>query len=57
MDIVIPPSTKTNTKYDARSDGAKTVSFGGSNYSDFTRNKNTDRKEAYKKESLKRGLE
>ena len=34
-------------KYDARIDGTKTVSFGQKGASDFTKHKNTDRKERY----------
>ena len=47
MEIVIPPSTNKNKKYDARIDGSKTVSFGQKMASDFTKHKNPDRKEAY----------
>ena len=45
MEIVITPSSKQ--KYDARIDGSKTVSFGQKGASDFTKHKNTDRKERY----------
>ena len=47
MEIVIAPSTKKNKKYDARIDGAKTVSCGEKGASDYTKHKNPDRKEAY----------
>ena len=48
MEVVVTTSTKTHTtKCDARIDGTKTISFGDSNYSDFTKHKDTDRKEAY----------
>ena len=46
MEIVIPPSTKKDVKYDARIDGPKTVSFGQKMASDFTKHRNPDRKEA-----------
>ena len=56
MEVVITKSTKSNkNKYDARTDGTKNISFGDSNYSDFTRHKNTDRKGAYKKRYSKEG--
>ena len=47
MDIVISKSKKPDKKYDARVDGTKTVSFGQKGASDFTKHKNTDRKERY----------
>ena len=47
MDVVITKSKKPDKKYDARVDGAKTVSFGQKGASDFTKHKNTDRKERY----------
>ena len=47
MEIVISPSTKKNKKYDARVDGSKAVSFGQKMASDFTKQNNPDRKEAY----------
>ena len=47
MEIVISSSTNKNKKYDAVIDGKKKISFGASGYSDFTKHKNTDRKEAY----------
>ena len=46
MEVVIT-SKKPDKKYDARIDGAKTVSFGQKGASDFTKHKNTDRKERY----------
>ena len=42
--IVIQPSNKKGKKYDAVIDGKKTVSFGASGYSDFTKHKDEDRK-------------
>ena len=47
MDVVITKSKKPDKKYDARIDGTKTVSFGQKGASDFTKHKNTDRKERY----------
>ena len=47
MDVVITKSKKSDKKYDARIDGTKTVSFGQKGASDFTKHKNTDRKERY----------
>ena len=47
MEVVITKSKKPDEKYDARIDGTKTVSFGQKMASDFTKHKNTDRKEAY----------
>ena len=47
MEVVITKSKKPDKKYDARIDGTKTVSFGQKGASDFTKHKNTDRKEAY----------
>ena len=47
MEVVITKSKKPDKKYDARIDGTKTVSFGQKMASDFTKHKNTDRKEIY----------
>ena len=47
MKVVITKSKKPDKKYDARIDGAKTVSFGQKMASDFTKHKDKDRKEAY----------
>ena len=47
MDIVITRSTKKNWKFDALIDGTKTISFGDSNYSDYTKHKDPKRKEHY----------
>ena len=47
MGVVITKSKKPGKKYDARIDGTKTVSFGQKGASDFTKHKNTDRKERY----------
>ena len=47
MEVIITKSKKPDKKYDARVDGSKTVSFGQKGASDFTKHKNTDRKERY----------
>ena len=48
MIVEISKSSKKNKKqYDARIDGKKTVSFGDSNYQDFTTHKDNDRKQRY----------
>ena len=47
MEVVLTKSKKPDKKYDARIDGTKTVSFGQKGASDFTKHKNTDRKERY----------
>ena len=48
MEVVITKSKNSSKKkYDARIDGTKTVSFGQKGASDFTKHKNTDRKERY----------
>ena len=47
MEVVITKSKKPDKKYDARIDGTKTVSFGQKGASDFTKHKNTDRKDYY----------
>ena len=47
MEIVITKSKKSDKKYDARINGEKTVSFGATGYSDYTKHKDKDRKEAY----------
>ena len=47
MEVIITKSKKPDKKYDARVDGTKTDSFGQKGASDFTKHKNTDRKERY----------
>ena len=47
MEVVITKCKKPDKKYDARIDGTKTVSFGQKGASDFTKHKNTDRKDRY----------
>ena len=39
MEVVITKSKKPDKKYDARTDGTKTVSFGQKGASDFTKHK------------------
>ena len=45
--IIIKKSSKAGKKYDAVIDGKKTVSFGATGYSDFTKHKDEDRKKNY----------
>ena len=47
MEIIIKKSSNTNKKFDAVIDGKKTVSFGASGYSDYTKHKDNDRKNKY----------
>ena len=47
MEVVITPSKNKNKKFDAVIDGKKTVSFGASGYSDYTKHKDNDRKNRY----------
>ena len=47
VDIIIKKSSKAGKKYDAGIDGQKTVSFGATGYSDFTKHKDEDRKKNY----------
>ena len=47
MEVVITKSKKPDKKYDARIDGSKTVSFGEKGASDFTKHKDTERKNRY----------
>ena len=47
MEVIVKKSSKADKKYDAVIDGGKTVSFGARGYSDFTKNKNPERKENY----------
>ena len=46
-EIIISKSDKKNKKYDARIDGKKTISFGSAQHSDFTKHKDTARKQRY----------
>ena len=46
MNIVITPSDKTNKKNMAVLD-KRTIHFGDSRYSDYTKHKDTERKKAY----------
>ena len=56
MEVVISKAKNSSKKFDAVINNKKNISFGDSNYSDFTKHKDTDRKEAYKK-TFKRRLE
>ena len=47
METVITKCKQADKKVDARIDGTKTASFGDSNYSDFTKHKDEERKSAY----------
>ena len=47
MEVVITKSTNANNKFDAVINGKKTVSFGASNYSDYTKHKDPQRKDRY----------
>ena len=47
MEVVITKSKKSNKKLDAIINGSKTVSFGATGYSDYTKHKDPLRKEAY----------
>ena len=46
-EIIISKSKNKDKKYDARIDGKKTVSFGAAGMSDFTKNKDPERKKRY----------
>ena len=47
VDIIFKSQVKLGKKYDAVIDGKKTVSFGATGYSDFTKHKDEDRKKNY----------
>ena len=47
VDFIVKKSSKAGKKYDAIIDGKKTVSFGATGYSDFTKHKDEDRKKNY----------
>ena len=47
VSIVIQPSNKKDKKYEAVIDNKKTVAFGATGYSDFTKHKDEDRKKNY----------
>ena len=47
VEIVIKKSSKAGKTYDAVINNSKTVSFGSSNYSDFTKHKEEERKKSY----------
>ena len=46
-EIVISKSKNKNKKFDAVINGKKTISFGATGYSDFTKHKDDERKERY----------
>ena len=46
-EIIISKSKNKDKKYDARIDGKRTVSFGAAGMSDFTKNKDPERKQRY----------
>ena len=47
MEVVITKSKNSSKKFDALINVKKTASFGDSQYSDFTKHKDTDRKDRY----------
>ena len=47
MDIVISKSNRKDKKLKAVIDNKKTIHFGASGYSDYTKNKDDNRKDAY----------
>ena len=47
IEIIITPSKKSDKKFDAIIDGKKTVSFGSSKHSDFTKHGSEARKQRY----------
>ena len=47
MDIVISKSNRKDKKLKAVIDNKKTIHFGSSGYSDYTKHKDTERKDAY----------
>ena len=46
-EVILKKSSKAGKKYDAVIDGKKTVSFGATGYSDFTKHKDEERKQRY----------
>ena len=47
MNIEISKSNKTDKRFKAVIDGKKTIHFGDSNYSDFTKHKDPERTDNY----------
>jgi hypothetical protein len=47
MDVIISKSKKKDKKFDALINGKKTISFGAKGYSDYTINKDLERKKNY----------
>jgi hypothetical protein len=54
MEVIITRSKKKDKKYDALIDGSKTISFGLKGASDFTLNRDEDRKGKYLSRHRKR---
>ena len=48
MEVIISKSKKPDKKYDARIDGSKTVSFGQKGASDFTKHKDTEKRQIHR---------
>ena len=46
-EVLLKKSSKPDKKYEAVIDGKKTVSFGATGYSDFTKHKDEERKQRY----------
>ena len=46
-EVILKKSSNPRKKYDAVIDGKKTVSFGATGYSDFTKHKDEERKKNY----------
>ena len=46
-EVILKKSSNPRKKYDAVINGKKTVSFGATGYSDFTKHKDEERKERY----------
>ena len=53
IEILIKPSKKSDKKFDAVIDGKKTVSFGSSQHSDFTKHRGPGRKQIQSKKPPK----
>ena len=47
MEVTIKRSTKKDKKFDAIVDGTKTISFGATGMSDYTKHKDDERKKRY----------
>ena len=53
MEVVIQKSSKPSKKYQATDDKGRTTHFGATGYSDFTKNKDEQRKQNYIKRHRK----